>query len=213
MKAIILGATGAVGRDLTEMLLKDDYFGQVDIFVRREVNAVHPKLKVHVVDFDHPENWQDQVHGDVVFSCMGTNRKAAGSKDRQLMVDYTYQYGFAGIAAGHGVPAYILVSSFGADPKSRFFYTRMKGELDDAVLKLPFTRTAIVRPTSLIRKNTDRTIEKISVPLLIFLNKLGLMSGMRPMKTETVARAMVKIAKENLQGIFEARDIRKLVNE
>ena len=82
MKAIILGATGAVGRDLTEMLLKDDYFGQVDIFVRREVNAVHPKLKVHVVDFDHPENWQDQVHGDVVFSCMGTNRKAAGSTDR-----------------------------------------------------------------------------------------------------------------------------------
>lgn len=89
----------------------------------------------------------------------------------------------------------------------------MKGELDDAVLKLPFTRTAIVCPTSLIRKNTDKTIEKISVPLLMFLNKLGLMRGMKPMKTETVARAMVKIAKENLQGIFEARDIRNLVNE
>lgn len=181
--------------------------------MRREINTVHPKLKVHVVDFDHPENWQDMVHGDVVFSCMGTNRKAAGSKDRQRMVDYTYQYRFAGIAAGHDIPAYILVSSFGADPKSRFFYTRMKGELDDAVQKLAFPRTAIVRPTSLIRKNTDKTIEKISVPLLMFLNKLDLLRGMKPMRTETVALAMVKIAKGNMHGIFEARDIRKLVNE
>lgn len=89
----------------------------------------------------------------------------------------------------------------------------MKGELDDAVQKLAFPRTAIVRPTSLIRKNTDKTIEKISVPLLMFLNKLGLLRGMKPMRTETVARAMVKVAKGNMHGIFEARDIRKLVNE
>lgn len=91
MRAIVLGATGAVGKDLTEMLLHDDAFGQIDIFVRRAVKTDNPKLKVHVVDFDHPEVWQRDIQGDVVFSCMGTSRKAAGSKENQYKVDYTYQ--------------------------------------------------------------------------------------------------------------------------
>ena len=67
MKAIILGATGAVGRDLTQMLLKDSEVEQVDIFVRRKPDFTSDKLKVHIVDFNHPEQWSKAVKGDVLF--------------------------------------------------------------------------------------------------------------------------------------------------
>ena len=91
MKAIILGATGAVGKDLVQQLISDDTFEEIDLFVRRDAGIQHKKVKTHIVDFDQPDNWRLQIHGDIVFSCMGTSRKTAGSKDAQYKVDYTYQ--------------------------------------------------------------------------------------------------------------------------
>lgn len=89
MKATVLGATGAIGKDLVEQLLKDDTFDRVDIFVRREVKVPSAKLVTHVVDFDHPEQWADRLTGDVLFSTLGTTIKAAGSQAAQWKVDYT----------------------------------------------------------------------------------------------------------------------------
>lgn len=86
----------------------------------------------------------------------------------------------------------------------------MKGELDDAVQKLGLKQTAIVRPTSLIRKNTTKTDEKITVPVIQFLNRLGLFRKMKPMKTELVAQVMITIARQHLSGIFEADAIRRI---
>lgn len=70
MKALVIGATGAVGKDLVQRLLEDDAFERVDIFVRREVSIPSAKLVPHVVDFDHPESWAEQLTGDVLFSCL-----------------------------------------------------------------------------------------------------------------------------------------------
>ena len=207
MKVIILGATGAVGRDLTQLLLEDSEIEQVDVFVRREPVFASDKLKVHIVDFNHPEQWSNTFKGDVLFSCMGTNRAAAGSKENQYKVDYTYQYNFAKAAADNGVPAYVLVSSAMADSKSRFFYTRMKGELEDAVSKLGFSQLSILRPPSLISKNTTKTIEKISVPVIQFFNKIGLFRSIKPMKTEVVAHAMLNLARQHRSGVFDPQDI------
>lgn len=92
MKALVIGATGAVGRDLVDQLLKDDAFGSVVAFVRRPLAVENPKLTVHVIDFDHPEQWRQLLQGDVLFSCLGTTIKAAGSQEAQWKVDYTYQY-------------------------------------------------------------------------------------------------------------------------
>ena len=131
MKAIVLGATGAVGLDLAEMLLKDDAFSEVEVFVRRAMPMESAKLTTHIVDFKQLNEWKDMIKGDVVFSCMGTTLKAAGSKERQYEIDYTYQLEFAKAAHSNGVAAYILVSSAMANSKSRLFYTRMKGELED----------------------------------------------------------------------------------
>lgn len=81
MKALVIGATGAVGKDLVEQLLKDDAFERVEVFVRREVGVTSPRLISHRVDFDRLETWASLLTGDVLFSCLGTTIKAAGSQE------------------------------------------------------------------------------------------------------------------------------------
>ena len=199
MKALVIGATGAVGKDLVDQLLKDDAFEGVTVFVRRPLAIENPKLTVHIIDFDHPEQWQNLLQGDVLFSCLGTTIKAAGSQANQWKVDYTYQYETAKAARENGVGIYALVSSIGADPKSKIFYTRMKGELEEAVKKLGFPACYILQPPSLVRKGSDRFGEKAGVVMLKALNAIGLMRSWTPMPTEEVAAAMVRLAKAGAQ--------------
>ncbi len=211
MKALVLGATGAIGKDLVDQLLQDNTFDRVDIFVRREVKIPSTKLVAHVVDFDHPEQWADMITGDVLFSTLGTTIKAAGSQNAQWKVDYTYQYNAAKSARENDVPTYILVSSVGADSKSKIFYTKMKGALDDAVQKLRFTACFILKPPSLIRKGSDRFGEKVGIVALKAFNAIGLMRKYTPMPTEAVAAAMIRLAKSGRKGtkIIVSQDILK----
>lgn len=209
MKALVLGATGAVGKDLVELLLADETFESVDIFVRRQVGISSPKLRVHLVDFEHPEQWAGQLSGDVLFSALGTTLRAAGGQEAQWKVDYTYQYNAARAARENLVPTYVLVSSVGADSKSKLFYSRMKGALEEAVLKLGFEGCFILRPPSLIRKGSDRFGEKVGVAALNALNAIGLMHAWKPMPTEAVAAAMVRLAESGRKGteIIASQDI------
>ncbi len=211
MKALVLGATGAVGKDLVERLLEDRAFDAIEIFVRRAVHWESPKLKVHVVDFKQPGAWNGLLRGDVLFSCLGTTIKAAGSQEAQWKVDYTYQYEAAKAARDNGVPTLVLVSSVGANAKSKVFYTRMKGQLDKDVERLGFPRLFILRPPSLIRKGSDRFGEKAGVVALKCLNAIGLMRAWTPMPTEVVAEAMIRLAKSPATGliILESQEIRK----
>lgn len=209
MKALVLGATGAIGKDLVSQLLQDEAFDRVDIFVRREVPASSDKLVVHVVDFDHPEQWAGELTGDVLFSTLGTTIRAAGSQPAQWKVDYTYQLQAAQSARKNGVPVYALVSSVGADARSRIFYSKMKGALDRDVQALGFEGCFILRPPSLIRKGSDRLGEKIGVVALRAFNAIGLMRNFTPMPTEAVAAAMIRLAKSGRKGtgIFTSQEI------
>lgn len=211
MKALVIGATGAVGKDLVQQLLTDEAFEKVDIFVRREVNIQSDKLTVHVVDFDHPETWADQLQGDVLFSCLGTTIRAAGSQEAQWKVDYTYQFEAAKAARAQGTGTYVLVSSVGANAKSKVFYSKMKGSLDEAVQALGFEGCFILRPPSLVRKGSDRFGEKAGVVILRAFNALGLMRGFTPMPTEEVAAAMIRLAQCGRKGveIINSQDILK----
>ena len=212
MKALVIGATGAVGRDLVEQLLKDDAFGSVVAFARRPLAVENPKLTVHVIDFDRPEQWQNLLQGDVLFSCLGTTIKAAGSQEAQWKVDYTYQYEAAKAARENGVETYVLVSSIGASPKAKFFYTRMKGELEEAVKTLGFPACFILQPPSLVRKGSDRFGEKAGVVALRAFNAIGLMRAYKPMPTEEVAAAMVRLVKSGRRATetVVAQDILKV---
>ncbi len=212
MKALVLGATGAVGKDLLAELLADAAFDAVEVFVRRPLGIENPKLTVHVVDFDHPSAWHTLLRGDVLFSCLGTTLRAAGGQKAQWKVDYTYPYDAAKAARAQGVPTLALVSSIGADAQSKVFYTRMKGQLDEDVAALGFPRLFILRPPSLIRKGSDRIGEKAGLAVLKALNAIGLLRNLKPMPTETVARAMVHLVKSPLAGthIINNQEIRKL---
>ena len=201
MKALVIGATGAIGKDLIQQLLADNSFERVDIFVRREVSIPSAKLVTHVVDFDHPEGWSGLLAGDVLFSCLGTTIKAAGSQDAQWKVDYTYQYNAAKNAKDNGTGKLVLVSSIGANPKSKVFYTRMKGRLEKDVRELGCPGLFILRPPSLIRKGSDRFGEKAGVAVLKVLNAIGLMRSWKPMPTEEVASAMIRLSKSGDTGV------------
>ena len=126
MKALIIGATGATGKDLVTQLLADDTYSEVHCFVRKPLALSHPKLHAHVVNFDTPEVWADLLQGDVAFSCLGTTLAVAGSKEAQWRVDYDYQYAFAQQCKANGVPTFVLVSAAMANAQSKVFYNRMK---------------------------------------------------------------------------------------
>lgn len=201
MKAIVIGATGATGKDLVKQLLVDRDFEQVDVFVRRKMDYSHPKLCVHVVDFENIDAWKGEITGDVLFSMLGTTLKQAGSQKKQWRIDYDYQYEVAKAARENGVQTLELMSSVGASTRSLFFYSRMKGALEEAVKALSFSRTIIMRPPSLIKKGTDRPGERISVGVLQFFNRMGLLKGLTPMSTEVVAEGMLRTSKDKTAGL------------
>lgn len=207
MNALVIGATGATGKDLVEQLMKDDSFERVDVFVRRPLDIQHDKLTVHVIDFDRPNEWRDLIKGEVLFSCLGTTIKAAGSKEAQWKVDYGYQYEFAKAAKENGVERYVLVSAEFASPKARSFYSKMKGQLEEAVKELNFPKLTIIKPPILMRKDSDRTFEVLGLKAIQFMNKVGLFRSQQPLPTEILAKAMIHSAKQS------ARDSEPLIGK
>lgn len=200
MKALVIGATGATGKDLVNQLLNDKEFDEVDIFVRKPVDIQNDKLKVHVVNFEKPEEWKEMVKGDVAFSCLGTTLKDAGSKEAQKKVDFDYQYEFAKAAKENQVEDYILVSAYGADPDSKIFYSKMKGELEEAVKQLHFNKITIFKPGMLERKDSERTGEVLGSRIIKFANKLGLLESQKPLPTNILAKAMINSSKIKSNG-------------
>lgn len=205
MKALVIGATGATGKDLVKQLCQDSDFDEIDIFVRRRSDFHHEKVKAHLVDFDHPEEWKHLVKGDVAFSCLGTTLKSAGSKENQKVIDYDYQFNFAKAARENNVQDYILVSAYGASPDSKIFYSRIKGELEEAVKNLKFEKTTIFKPGMLERKNTDRNGEVFGLKIIKFLNKFGLFKSQKPLPTEVLAKAMIVASKIKSNSFSEIK--------
>ncbi len=205
MKALVIGATGATGKDLVKQLCQDSDFDEIDIFVRRRSDFHHEKVKAHLVDFDHPEEWKHLVKGDVAFSCLGTTLKSAGSKENQKVIDYDYQFNFAKAAKENNVQDYILVSAYGASPDSKIFYSRIKGELEEAVKNLKFEKTTIFKPGMLERKNTDRNGEVFGLKIIKFLNKFGLFKSQKPLPTSVLAKAMIVASKIKSNSFSEVK--------
>ncbi|MDO4880436.1 MAG: NAD(P)H-binding protein [Capnocytophaga sp.] len=202
MIALIIGATGATGNDLLQQLLADDNYTAVLAFVRRPLSNSHPKLHTHVVDFEKPETWTTLLRGDVAFACLGTTLAQAGSKDVQWRIDYDYQLQFAQNCQRNGVATFVLVSSAGANGKSKIFYNRMKGQLEEAIKSLNFNTFLIFQPSVLVRRGSDRKGENISVKVFAFLNKLGILKSYRPMPTEILAQKMLSAVQHSPKGTF-----------
>lgn len=197
LNALVIGATGATGQELVSQLLEDESFNSVSIFVRNDPNITHSKLKTYIIDFSKIEDYKNSIKGDVLFSCLGTTLRDAGSTEKQYLVDLTYQFEFAKIASENGVPNYSLVSSTGANENSPFFYPKIKGKLEEAVKKLPFKTIQIFQPPTLIRqKDLIRTGEKIGIKIFGFLNYFGILKSQKPLAVSNLAKIMVEQLKK-----------------
>ena len=199
MRALIIGATGATGKDLVKVLLQDPDYTEVVIFVRRKSGLTHPKLLEIVTDFDKLETVSGHIKGDVWFSCLGTTLKVAGSKSKQWHIDYEIPAAFAQIARANGITSAVLLSAYGASSTSRIFYSKIKGKLEDNLDSLAFDQYIIFKPGSLLREDTDRLGERVSIGILKLLNSLGIMRKFRPLSTSLLAEKLA-LAPKTLPG-------------
>lgn len=212
MKADIIGATGATGKALLAQLLDHPQFDEINIFVRRTPGITHDKLRVHIIDFSQPDTWADKLRGDVLFSCLGTTRKDAGSDARLRKIDYQAVLDAARAARSNGTPTLVLISAVGANLQSRLFYFRLKGEVERDTAALGFAQLAVFRPPMLLRPGSDRPSEVWFARMLSALNRIGILKNQRPMPVAALARAMIVATQQPANGtvIFEAADIWRL---
>ncbi len=195
MKALVIGATGSTGKFLTEELLNDNDYTSVVTFVRKPSGKTHLKLTEHIVDFENVRHLKNLITGDVLFSCLGTTLKAAGSKEKQWKIDFDIPAAFAAEAQKNQVKSFVLVSSYGASAQSSVFYSKMKGKLEDCIAALNFEQYIIFRPGPLVRQDSDRLGEKIAVKVIGILNKIGLFKKFKPLETSLLAKKIVKAPK------------------
>jgi len=201
--AIVVGATGLVGRHLVKQLLQDDDFTQVKTFSRSPLNINDSeKLSQHIVDFEDIAAWRHKLNGDTLFCCLGTTIKQAKHKEAQRQVDVLYPKRVAEAAHANGVGQAILVSSFGASHNSGSFYLRLKSEVEQAYLALGFDSLIIIRPSVLIGKRASfRFGEWLAGMLLNALSWLPFFTRYRPISGSQVATAMLKAAKRTRSGV------------
>jgi uncharacterized protein YbjT (DUF2867 family) len=184
------------------MLLRDTRFEKVKVFVRRGSGITNEKLEEHIVDFDNLDDWKKLIVGDVLYSALGTTLRQAGSKDEQYKIDYTYQYKAAKAAAHNDVKEYVLISAAASNPNSKVFYSRIKGELERDVQKLPFETIHIIRPGILTGiRNESRTGEKIGAGVMKILSVIPGLQRLKPIRGEEVAQAMINATFRHVVGI------------
>lgn len=196
-RALIVGATGLIGRALLDLLLQGHEYTKVYAVGRRSLDFSHPKLVTKVVDFDDMEGFSlpEKVHD--LFITLGTTRQKAGSREAFVRVDHDYVASFAQWGAANGVEKVLVVSSIGADPLSSSFYLKTKGGMEAAVKKCGIAGTYIFRPSLLLGDRKEfRLGEKMGGWLLQGVKPLlmGRYRRYRPIEASQVAYAMYNTA-------------------
>lgn len=207
---LLIGATGLVGSECLRLLLENDAFSRVVVLSRRPLIAPpsQPRLQVHLVDFDRLTSAASCFGVDQIMCALGTTMKAAGSRRRFRAVDLLYPLTAAHLGVEKRVSHFLLVSSLGADAKSRFFYSRMKGELENAVTELPYRSLTIARPSLLVGKREHSRLAERAVGGL-----RGLFPARyRPIHATDVARVLVQQAIADKPGrrIIESIELRDI---
>lgn len=204
MRATLIGATGLIGGHLLELLSKDNYFDSVRILVRRPYKQEHPKLEKKLVDFSDKENFRLALEGsDVIFCAIGTTqKKVKGDKTEYRKIDYDIAVNAAQLGKLCGCEIFILVSAIGANSKSRNFYLKLKGEVEDAVRSSGLRSVHIMQPSMLLGNRKEfRLGEKIGTPVMRALSFL-LPSRYKPIHAKDVAKAMTEVVKKKEEGVF-----------
>ncbi len=197
--ALVLGATGLVGRELVEQLLNSPHYREVVALVRRPLDRKHPKLRQELLDFDQPD--PARIQGDDLFCALGTTLRQAGSQDAQYKVDCMYPAQIGLLARQQGVRQYLLVSSLGANAESSNFYLRTKGDLEGKIRGLQFEHVVIVRPGLLLGERKEFRLGEVIGSIFTRLLKPFLPRKYRGVAASKVAAALIALANQDLQGV------------
>ena len=209
--ALLFGSSGLIGGHLTKQLIENSSYSKVKLFVRSDPKISDPKIEVIKTDFNNLQNHKDEITGDDCFFCIGTTKQNAPDKDEYRRIEYNIPVEIAKIAKSNSIKSFLYVSSGFADPKSSGVYLKNKGDVEEELKSLNFLKLGIMRPSFLIG---DRKEKRIGEEIGIFIFKLispfflGPLKKMKPINSEKVAKAMIKIANENLKKtILESDEI------
>lgn len=209
--AIIIGATGAVGKEMLKEILADDFYNKVYILGRQSIDklADEERLTKIIVDFENLNIDTSILKDADVFASLGTTIKIAKTKENQRKIDVDYTVSFAKLCEGR-VKSFNVVSAIGANSKSRNFYNLLKGELEDKLKALNLGVLRIFQPSLLISKRDDkRFLEELfmKVSSVFQLVLKGKAKKYSPIEVSVLGREIVRFAVENKkQGTYTYKD-------
>jgi uncharacterized protein YbjT (DUF2867 family) len=215
--AIIFGSSGFVGSYLLSELLNSSEYGQVTAVVRKSLNIAHPKLKTLIADYNSLADVKSEIVADEVFITLGTTRANSPEKSDYYQVDHDYPVLAARIAKETGAKSVFLLTAVGANPNSKFFYVRTKGETERDVIALNFDHTHIFRPSMILgnRKQKRSQLEAALIGFWSALNPLlaGKADKYKGITAEDIAKAMLKSAKNQTEKlkIYHWREMHSLL--
>ena len=212
--ALLFGVSGLVGGHLLNQLIKNNNYSKIKLFVRSVPQISDPKIEIIETDFNNLENHNEDIKGDDCFFCIGTTKQNSPDKNEYQRVELEVPKQIAQIAKSNLVNSFIFVSALYANPKSSGNYVRFKGMVEEELKRLNFQKLALMRPSFLMGDRKEKRVgEKIGIFVFKLLSPLllGPLKKMRPIHSETVAKAMIRAANENLEkNIFESNEIDEL---
>ena len=195
--AIVLGATGLTGGILLKHLLKDDRYSRIKVFSRRTMDDAHPKLEVHVLDLFELEKAGEEFKAEEIFCCVGSTKAKTPDLEVYRNVDHGIPVAAAKLAKQNFIPTLLIISALGVDPDSRFFYNRIKGEMERDVLKEKVPNTYFFQPSLITGDREEkRSFESIFKGLMKVGNHVlvGPLEKYRSIHPDQIARAMIAVA-------------------
>lgn len=199
--ALVAGASGLVGGFLLSELLEDPLYREVVSLGRRVLPLTHPKLVQRQVDFARLGD-EALPPVDDAFCCLGTTLKRAGSREAFRAVDHDAVLSFAQAARRAGARRFLVVTALGANPRSRVFYNRVKGEVEEALEKVAFESLTILQPSLLLGERAEsRPAEHVAILVSRAVGPLLRPFAGRPIEARTVARAMRLLASRAHAGV------------
>ena len=212
--ALVFGSSGLIGGHLLNQLIQNNNYSKIKIFVRSELEINNPKVEIIKIDFNNLENHNEDIKGDDCFFCIGTTKQNSPDKNEYQRVELEVPKQIAQIAKSNLVNSFIFVSALYANPKSSGNYVRFKGLVEEELKRLNFPKLALMRPSFLMGGRKEKRVgEKIGIFVFKLLSPLllGPLKKMRPIHSETVAKAMIRAANENSEkNIFESNEIAEL---
>lgn len=212
--AIVLGATGLTGSILLRLLLGDPRYAKVKVFSRSGIGYEHPRLEEYLGDLLNLQSFKSAFQGDEVYCCIGTTRAKTPDKKRYRKIDYGIPVAAAVLAKENRITTFQVISAIGANPRSRIFYSRIKGEMEAAVQEQALPRTFILRPALIAGKRKEKRLgEWVGRQIMKLMNLVlvGPLDKFRSIYPEDIARCMIWLANNPFDRIIIRSDeIRRL---